>query len=134
MSENRGMLTRVVEYLVKKMNVKAVILFGSRARGDWKSWSDYDILIIANFKEKYLDRLKIVMEILDNISLEIEPHPYTLDEALEMLKKGNPIIVNALEEGKILYSTEDLEKLIETYGELKRRGLRKTETSIVLPP
>ena len=134
MSANRGMLTRVEEYLVKKMNVKAVILYGSRARGDWKSWSDYDILIIANFKEKYLDRLKIVMEILDNISLEIEPHPYTLDEALEMLKKGNPIIVNALEEGKILYSTEDLEKLIETYGELKRRGLRKTETSIVLPP
>ena len=134
MNKDYKMLNRVVEYLVKKMNVKAVILFGSRARGNWKPWSDYDILIIADFKERYLDRLKKVLEIVDNISLEIEPHPYTLEETLKMLKKGNPIIVNALEEGKILYSTKDLEKLVETYKELKRRGLRRTETTIVLPP
>lgn len=133
MNKNYKMLNDVVEYLLKKLNLKAVILFGSRARRDWKPWSDYDILIIADFKERYLDRLKTVLEMVDNISLEIEPHPYTMEEVLEMLEKGNPIIVDALEEGKILYSTKDFEKLMKVYKELKRRGLRKTETTIVLP-
>ncbi len=133
MNKNYKMLNDVVEYLLKKINLKAVILFGSRARGDWKPWSDYDILIIADFKERYLDRLKTVLEMVDNVSLEIEPHPYTMEEVLEMLEKGNPIIVDALEEGKILYSTKDFEKLMKAYEELKRKGLKKTETTIVLP-
>jgi len=49
------------------------------------------------------------------------------------LPRGNPILVDALEEGKVLYTTPEFEELVETYRELKRRGLRRTETSIVLP-
>lgn len=127
-------LERVVELLAEKLRLKALILFGSRARGDWSPWSDYDLLIIADFDEQYLDRIKKLLDILSKIPLEIEPHPYTLQEALEMLKRGNPIIVDALEEGIVLYTTEDLNKLVETYRELRRRGLRRSETSIILPP
>jgi len=127
-------LERVVELLAKKLRLKALILFGSRARGDWSPWSDYDLLVIADFDEQYLDRIKKLLDILSEIPLEIEPHPYTLQEALEMLKRGNPIIVDALEEGIVLYTTEDLNKLVETYRELRRRGLRRSETSIILPP
>lgn len=42
---------KIVELLKKKYNLVAVILFGSRARGDFKPWSDYDLLIIADFTE-----------------------------------------------------------------------------------
>ncbi len=128
---------RILKYVVKKLisnlNVKAVILFGSRARGDWTLWSDYDLLIIADFSEKYIDRIKKVLEIIGDAPLDIEPHPYTLQEAIEMLKKGNPIIVDALEEGKILYLTEEVSTLINTFKELKKRGLRRTETTIIVP-
>ncbi len=127
-------LKEVVRRLVKELNAKAIILFGSRARGDWLPWSDYDILIIADFKEDYLSRLGKVLKILSNLSVPVEPHPYTLEEAIEMLKKGNPTIVDALEEGIVLHKSEDLSKLMKTYEEMKRRGLRRSEVSIILPP
>lgn len=127
-------LKEVVRRLVKELNAKAIILFGSRARGDWLPWSDYDILIIADFKEDYLSRLGKVLEILSNLPIPVEPHPYTLEEAIEMLKKGSPTIVDALEEGIVLHKSEDLSKLMKTYEEMKRKGLRRSEVSIILPP
>ena len=48
-----------------------------------------------------------------------------------MLEKGNPIIVDSIEEGKILYMDEDARKLFEKYQAMKRAGkLKRTETSI----
>jgi predicted nucleotidyltransferase len=52
------------------------------------------------------------------------PHPYTLSEALSMLLKGNPLIVDALSEGIILYKTSELVVLEEKYRELVRRGFK----------
>jgi len=126
-------LGNIVERLRKEFNVKAVILFGSRARGDWKPWSDFDILVIADFGEGYLDRIKRLLEVIGDIPLDIEFHPYTVEEALEMLRRCNPIIIDALEEGIILYKTNEIDKLFDVYRELKRRGLRRTETSMIIP-
>ncbi|MEM1855060.1 MAG: nucleotidyltransferase domain-containing protein, partial [Desulfurococcaceae archaeon] len=95
-------LSEVIKRILSSFKAYAVILFGSRARGDYKPWSDYDILIIADFRERYLDRIGNILELVSNININVEPHPYTLNEAIEMLKKGNPIIVDALSEGIIL--------------------------------
>jgi len=127
------LLEEAVRRIVVELNAKLVILFGSRARGDWKPWSDYDLLVIADFRERYLDRISRILEVIKDIPLPIEPHPYTLEEAMEMLRRGNPIIVDALEEGRVLHSSGGLERLLELYEDLKRRGLRRTETTIVVP-
>uniref|UniRef100_A0A7C4H2N0 Uncharacterized protein n=1 Tax=Ignisphaera aggregans TaxID=334771 RepID=A0A7C4H2N0_9CREN len=71
------------------------------------SRSDYDTLIIADFESKYLYRIGKNLELIDSVRLNIEPHPYTLSEAIEMLKKGNPILVDTFEEGIVLYSREE---------------------------
>ena len=133
MKDEARLLKRVVELLVEKLDARAVILFGSRTRRDWKPWSDYDLLVVADYKEKYLDRIGKILEILKDIPLPIEPHPYTPNEALSMLRRGNPAIVDALEEGRVLYATEWLEKLVREYQELKKKGLKKTYTTVVLP-
>ena len=127
-------LREAVKRLERSLDLVGVILFGSRARGDWLSWSDYDLLIIGVFRERYLDRIKSILDILGDIPIHIEPHPYTLDEAINMLKRGNPIIVHALEGGRILISGRGLEKLLETYWELKKRGLKMTDTTVIMPP
>ncbi len=129
-----ALLRKAVEKPVDAMRAKVVILFGSRVRGDWGPWSDFDLLIIAGFEERYLDRIGRILEIFSDVPLPIEPHPYTLEEALDMLRRGCPTIIDALEEGKILYTEEScLGKLIEALNELKRRGLKRSETSILLP-
>jgi predicted nucleotidyltransferase len=133
-SRDYSLLREAVKRIVNTLGrVHAVILFGSRARGDWLPWSDYDLLIIADFREPYLERIKKLLDLLSDIPLPIEPHPYTLEEAISMLKKGNPTIVDALEEGVRLYEGEGFKRLVELFNELKRRGLKRTETTIIVP-
>lgn len=43
--------------------VKEVILFGSRARGDFNPSSDYDFLIITNNNYERQEKMKIAKEI-----------------------------------------------------------------------
>lgn len=132
-SSEREELLKAVERIAKSYRVDALILFGSRARGDYKPWSDYDVLIVADFKEKYLDRIGRILDMLSDLSIYVEPHPYTFEEAVEMLRRGNPTLVDALSEGIVLYSGEKFKELLKHYEELLRRGLRKTETSVIVP-
>lgn len=128
---------RDLEYIVEKLRNKykliGVVLFGSRARGDYKPWSDYDVLIIGVFDKPYLERLRDVLEALSDISIPIEPHPYTVEESIDMLLKGNPMIIDALSEGVILYKTKEFEILENRFRELVKRGLKKSNVSIILP-
>ncbi len=128
-----SVLDTVVKCIVSRFRIYGIILFGSRARGDWGPWSDYDILVIGDFDKPYLDRIKDLLDALSDVKEPIEPHPYTLDEALSMLRKGCPTIVDALEEGVILYKTEELNKLIELFHRLKEKGLKRTSVSIIVP-
>ena len=65
------------------------------------------------------------------IKLPIEPHPYTLEEALKMLEHGNPIIVDAIEEGDPIMLTEKYGKLLEKYQNMRKAGkLKRTRTTI----
>ncbi len=125
-------LKEAVKKLREHYTLHAVILFGSRARGDFKPWSDYDLLIIAEFNEKYLDRIGKLLEILD-LGINIEPHPYTLDETLEMLKRGSPTILDALSEGITLFESKQFERVKKAYEEMLKKGLKKSNVSYVLP-
>jgi len=124
-------LREYVERVSQKVRLHAAILFGSRARGDHGPWSDYDLLLIGDFEEPYLDRLKTLLDLTEGIRTPIEPHPYTLEEALRMLERGNPSIVDAVEEGRPILVGEGWEKILERYRSMRRRGkLRRTRTSI----
>ena len=124
-------LREYVERVSRRVRLHAAILFGSRARGDHGPWSDYDLLLIGDFKEPYLDRLKTLLDLTQGIRIPIEPHPYTLEEALKMLERGNPSIVDAVEEGEPILVGEGWEEILEKYRSMKRRGkLKRTRTSI----
>lgn len=123
----------VVKKLASRYRLTAIILFGSHARGDWGPWSDYDLLIIGDFEEKYVDRIGEILELLSDIRIPVEPHPYTLQEALQMLGEGNPLIVDAIEEGRVLYRSEDYDRLLEAFRRLREKGMRRSNTSIILP-
>ncbi len=125
-------LQEVVSRLLRRYRVHAVILFGSRARGDWGPWSDIDLLVIADFDKPYLDRLAELLDLVADISEPLEFHPYTLDEALTMLRKLNPLIIDALWEGKVLYSDEKFKILQEEFQKLLKRGLKRSNTTIYL--
>ena len=82
-----------------KGNFKRAILFGSRARGDYDSYSDYDLILI--FKEinlqvkEYLNELQ--GEMLYNYNLVFSAFPYTEDKLKQM--QFEPFFINARKEG-----------------------------------
>jgi len=42
------MIEKVIDFIVEYTHPEAIILFGSRARGDYREDSDYDLLIVKN--------------------------------------------------------------------------------------
>ncbi len=88
--------------VVKRLNPYLVILFGSFATGDINEGSDIDILVVADFKEGFLDRIKGLMDI-NTFKIPIEPIGYTPNEFKEMMEKKNPFIMEVMEKGKVMY-------------------------------
>lgn len=91
-----------VREVVRRLDPYRVILFGSFARGDFNEASDVDILVVSDFKEEFLDRIKLLME-LNKLGLPLEPVGYTVEEFEEMRRRRSPFILEVLEEGRVLY-------------------------------
>ncbi len=81
-------LRKFLSKLRKKYADIRVYLFGSRARGDWKIYSDYDMLIISDgFKEKkFFERVRELMD-LWNKKEALECFPYTKEEFKKLKKR-----------------------------------------------
>ncbi|MEM2896513.1 MAG: nucleotidyltransferase domain-containing protein [Candidatus Bathyarchaeia archaeon] len=75
-----------VKEVVKELNPRLIILFGSFAKREINEGSDIDILVVADFKEDFLDRIKVLMD-LNKFGIPIEPIGYTQEEFEEMRKK-----------------------------------------------
>jgi len=66
--------TRYALEVIKYVNPKAIILYGSHARGDACEYSDIDIaVIIEDFSGDYLETSKQLYKLRRNISSDIEP-------------------------------------------------------------
>ena len=97
--------------VIRELNPQAIILFGSFARGDINEGSDVDILVIANFKEPFLDRIKTLLDLNDRIGLPLEPVGYTPAEFKKMQMGKNRFIEEVIATGKLIYgrlSEEDV--------------------------
>ncbi|NIM18118.1 MAG: nucleotidyltransferase domain-containing protein [Candidatus Aminicenantes bacterium] len=90
-----------VKIVRKKLNnrLKKIMLFGSYARGDYTEHSDYDILVVVDKREKF------VQDVILDACVEIMDKYYELigcivcDEKEWELKKKFPIGLNILKEG-----------------------------------
>ncbi|MBI5036391.1 nucleotidyltransferase domain-containing protein [Candidatus Micrarchaeota archaeon] len=94
-----------VKALAKRLSgrnkVEKIILFGSFARGDFSEASDIDLLVIGDFRERFLER-GIGFE--EATSLPVETFCYTREEFERMRKAGNPFILAASKTGEVIYS------------------------------
>ena len=87
---------------IAKLDPVKVILFGSLARGDYHEASDIDLLVIKETDVPFLRRGLEVLEAVE-ARAQIEPFVYTPDEVDRMIADGNPLILDALSEGRVIY-------------------------------
>ncbi len=86
----------------KEFSPKKIILFGSRARGDNKLYSDYDLIIVSD-KFKDVKWHKRIEEVVKNWPLDkdIDVLPYTPEE-YKQKKKERTMVREAAEDGIML--------------------------------
>jgi len=85
-----------------------VILVGSYARGDFNLWSDIDVVLIAEFTEPPLERLKKI-----DAPPGFEVIPLTPKEFIEQLKKRNPLVLEAIEHGIVVRDDYNIRELVK---------------------
>jgi uncharacterized protein len=79
-----------------------IILFGSAARGEADAESDLDVLVIKETPVPFVKRLETMAELCPP-GVHADILVYTPDELKQMVEEGNPFILRALEEGRVVY-------------------------------
>jgi predicted nucleotidyltransferase len=105
-------LVNYIEQLSRLTNVKAVVVIGSRARGDWKLSSDIDTIIVVDKALSYTELPSLGM---------VDPRIYTVEELIEAIKTAEYELIEAFEEGKIIYDDGIWKEIRKTYEEVKKR-------------
>jgi predicted nucleotidyltransferase len=78
-----------------------IILFGSVARGEADAESDLDVLVIKDTPEPFVKRLETMAELCP-LGVHADILVYTPAELKRMAEDGNPLILRALEEGRVI--------------------------------
>jgi len=90
----------------EQFHAERVILFGSYAQGKVTADSDVDLLVIGPFKGRGVDKsVEIRMKLRPQFPVDILIK--TPEKVHERLKMGDQFIREILEEGKVLYETND---------------------------
>lgn len=99
-------LIRKVKEIVARYDEKAeVILFGSRARGDWHAESDWDFLILSSLPEGHQAKEKIRNDIYREIELVTFDSVFILLHNKEVWSNKynvTPLYMNVFEEGVVV--------------------------------
>ena len=76
-------LNEFISKLSNRYNLDCIILFGSRARNEHLRKSDIDLLIVGDFREDFLERLRICIH-HKPWGIHIDPIPITKSEFREI--------------------------------------------------
>jgi predicted nucleotidyltransferase len=98
--------------LSKLTRVRAVVVIGSRARGTWKPSSDIDAIIVVDEAIPYAKLPPIGV---------VDPRIYTVKELLEAINEAEYEIIEAFEEGEVIYDDGLWREMLKTYEEVKEK-------------
>jgi len=96
-------IAKYQDKVIQKLKPKKIILFGSFARGDFNEGSDVDLIVIGDWQQDFLDRIKVLLD-MNEFGLPLEPIGYTEQEFEQMANEGNRFINEVIATGKIVYS------------------------------
>ena len=108
-------LKRIVEIIVKELEPDKIILFGSRARGDYKEGSDYDILVLKR-GIKPQERIKIMWHLKKKISRLIPEKIFDIivqdtEEYINLSKDPFTVYSSTQKEGVVIYEHREGERV-----------------------
>ncbi len=100
---NQKLIETIKQRLVNRVNLEALILFGSRARGDERPDSDVDLLVVMETDVRPTERALPIRRALRGIAVGKDIVVYTPDEFQAWQSASLSLVSRALKEGKVLY-------------------------------
>ncbi len=98
-----GILAEIIRRIVRVIDPMKVILFGSRARGDARPDSDFDLLVVRESSNPRHERSAPIYTALADMPIEVEVMVYTPAEIEEWQEVPQAFVTTAVREGKVLY-------------------------------
>jgi len=95
-------LDRWVCLLIENYNPQRILLFGSLATGDVDEWSDVDLVIVKETSQRFLDRIREVLELL-HPRVGVDILVYTPEEFDRLSCERAFIRQEVMEKGRLLY-------------------------------
>jgi len=89
-------ITKICEVFAKYPHVEKAVLYGSRARGNYKNGSDIDLTLFGN-QDLTLDLLYLIMDEIDNLLL-----PYSFDLSI-FQKISDPAMIEHIQRNGLLF-------------------------------
>lgn len=115
-------LRRYVEQLVRGRAeaLEFVVLFGSRARGDWTRGSDFDVLVGLRDDDgkRWVDRLAEWESREGNVDV----FPYARSEWERMFQERHLLLLDALEHGVVLWDRGSFRRMRATFRRWREEG------------
>ena len=93
----------IVRRIVRAAQPEKIILFGSRARGEARPESDFDVLVIKESSEPSYRRDAPLYVALADLPVEVEVLVYTPEEVAEWARVPQAFVTTAMREGKTVY-------------------------------
>jgi predicted nucleotidyltransferase len=100
---NDDLIGDIVRRIVETAQPEKIILFGSRARGDARPNSDFDVLVIKESSEPGYRRDAPLYVALADLPVEVEVLVYTPEEVAEWAQVPQAFVTTATREGKTVY-------------------------------
>ena len=104
--DETDVLNEMVRRLVDIIHPDKVILFGSRARAEHRSGSDFDLLIIAESELPRHSRSAELYGALKDIIVPTDIIVYTPGEVEEWSHVPQAFVTTAVREGRVLYEKQ----------------------------
>jgi uncharacterized protein len=97
------MVQEMVTRIARQFRPKQIILFGSRARGQERASSDFDLLIVAPSTEPRWRRTVPVYRLLSGLGVPKDIIWWTPEEVAEWRGIKSHFINSALRDGRVVY-------------------------------
>ncbi len=124
-------LNKFIAKVKRDVKIKCLILFGSRARGDFGPYSDVDLILIADFSKNFLERAYSLL-ILNESRFNFELFCYTEEEFEKMFTSGNALILDAIYDGIPLEGFHFFELYKNKMNEMIQKGLKRSSCTWIL--
>lgn len=98
-------IEKMTQRIVERFHPQRIILFGSHARGDARSESDFDLLIVAPSDEVRWQRTVPVYRALAGLGVPKDIVWWTPEEIAKWRGVKSHFINTVLREGKVLYES-----------------------------